>query len=161
MKQKELTLVLAERDLVDARRILALVTRAGERHGIMNGARKIDAGPSDSSDDDSHEKLARRMFAARKARDELLPDYLSAQPAWDILLALYLADRAGARHSIGRMIELSRSSVTTGLRHIDILEAQGLVKREQDKRDGRIFYLLLCARGREAVDKILAAALAD
>lgn len=100
------------------------------------------------------------MFAARKARDELLPDCLSAQPAWDILLALYLADKAGARHSMGRMIELSRSSVTTGLRHIGILEAQGLIKREQDKRDGRVFYLLLCAPGRAAVDEILSAALA-
>lgn len=161
MKQKELTLVLGERDLNDARRILALVTRAGERHGITNGARELDIRQNDSIDDDSHEKLARRMFAARKARDEVMPGVLSAQTAWDILLALYLADKAGARHNISRMIELSRSSVTTGLRHIDILESRGLVKREQDKRDGRVLYLLLCDGGREIVDKILSTALAD
>jgi DNA-binding MarR family transcriptional regulator len=101
------------------------------------------------------------MFAARTARAELLPKVLSAQTAWDLLLTVYLADKAGARHNISRMIELSRSSVTTGLRHIDILEGEGLIKREQDKRDGRVFYLLLCERGREVVDKILSTALAQ
>jgi DNA-binding MarR family transcriptional regulator len=161
MKQNEITLILVDRDLEDAKRILALVTRAGERRRITTGAREFDVRRSELEDHDAREKLALQMLAAREARDELLPDSLSTGPAWDILLVLYLADRAGVRHSISRIMELSRTAVTTGLRYAEILEAEGLVKREKDKRDGRVSNLLLEERARDVVDKILSAALAD
>jgi DNA-binding MarR family transcriptional regulator len=101
------------------------------------------------------------MFAVREARDRFLPDNVSSSAAWDILLVAYLAERAGVRHNIGRMIEISRMKLTTGLRHIDLLEAEGLVAREQDPRDGRIFYLKLLRKGRKIIDEVLSAALFD
>jgi hypothetical protein len=159
MKRKEVTLVLPDRDVEDAKRLLALVTAAGDRRRISDGAHQVDVLRNDLPDEDRREKLALAMFAVREARAELLPGSLSGQPAWDILLALYLADRAGVRHKMGRMIELSRPSMTTGLRRIDLLEAEGLAKREQDKRDGRIVSPLI-QRRRDLVNKILSAALA-
>lgn len=99
------------------------------------------------------------MFAIREARDILLPDNVSSSAAWDVLLAAYVAERTGVRHNVGRMIEISRMKLTTGLRHIDLLEAEGLVERQQDRRDGRVFYVKLSPKGREIVDQILSAAL--
>jgi len=62
---------------------------------------------------------------------------------------------------VGRMIEISRMKLTTGLRHIDLLEAEGLVERQQDRRDGRIFYVTLLPKGRKIIDEVLSAALFD
>lgn len=127
---------------------------------ITSGARDVGLG-TELDAEDPREALALQMLAVREAREQLLHGQISGQPAWDILLALYLTDKAGVEHNIGRMIELSHSSVTTGLRYIDLLEAHGLVHREQDKRDGRVWYLNLSAGGRKVMEQILSAGVAD
>ena len=151
------SVTLSDRDLKDAKRILARIARADDRRRITHGAREIRSERDNPMD--RAEKLAMQVFAVQEARRRLLPEAQSADPAWDLLVALYLADKSGVRHTIGRMIELSGASATTGLRHIDLLEAAGLVIREQDKNDRRSFFLLLSSKGRRAVDKVFSQAL--
>jgi hypothetical protein len=155
----DFSVALDGRDLEDAKRILAEIVRAGERRSILNGGEAVER--RHAKEEDAAERLALQMFAVREARDRFLPDNVSSSAAWDILLVAYLAKRAGVRHNIGRMIEISRMKLTTGLRHIDLLEAEGLVAREQDPRDGRIFYLKLLRKGRKIIDEVLSAALFD
>lgn len=143
-------------DVEHARRILAHIAHAADRRTILNGAREIES-PEDALDQDPCELVALQLFAIREARERFLPATLSGQAAWDILVALYLADKSGVRHGIGRMMELAGSAVTTGLRYVDLLEEEGLAKREQDRRDGRIFYLILTSSGRRLIKKILSA----
>ena len=150
------TVRFIDRDIEDARRILATITGAADRHPIIAGAREVRTS-DENREVDPAEALALRLFSLREARARSLAHL--GEPAWDVLLALYLAERAGAKHTIGRMVELSRSSQTTGLRHIDELERKGLAYREQDAKDRRVYYLLLSGDGRRAVDKILSFAL--
>jgi hypothetical protein len=156
--QDHLRVTLFERDLEDAARILKRILLAGKRRPIVEGARGIDPVASAADTDDRHESLARQLFAVREARLRWLPDSVSAEAAWDLLIALYLAKRAGARHTIGGMIELSRCSHATALRHIQLLVQAGLASRESDKNDRRVFYLLLSEKGRELLEKILSEA---
>jgi DNA-binding MarR family transcriptional regulator len=153
----DFSVALDGRDLEDARRILTGIVRAGERRSILNGGQAVET--RHAEEEDAAERLALQMFAIREARDILLPDNVSSSAAWDVLLAAYVAERTGVRHNVGRMIEISRMKLTTGLRHIDLLEAEGLVERQQDRRDGRVFYVKLSPKGREIVDQILSAAL--
>jgi DNA-binding MarR family transcriptional regulator len=61
--------------------------------------------------------------------------------------------------TVGRIIQLSGSSLRAGLRYIDLLEEEGLVKRERGPQDRRILHLLLSERGRESVEQVLSFAL--
>jgi DNA-binding MarR family transcriptional regulator len=149
---------LESRDLADAQRILAKITRAGERRSVLEGARAVSRGRSDSIETDATEKLALQMFAAREARNRFLPKNLD-ESAWDVLIAVYLDDLAGVRHTIGRFVELSQCSPTTALRRIGFLEENGLVTRDQDPDDRRIFHLIVTERGRKAVQQVLSFAL--
>lgn len=157
--QDHLSVTLFDRDLEDAARILKRILIAGKRQAILHGARAINPAASAAIDDDSRESLARQLFMIKEARLRWLPDCVSAEPAWDLLITLYLAKRAGARHTIGRMIELSQSSHTTALRHIHLLVQAGLICRENDKNDRRMSYLSLSEKGSELLEKVLSEAI--
>jgi DNA-binding MarR family transcriptional regulator len=155
-----LSVTLSGEDLEDVKRILSRIARAAERRFILDGAKPTNADAEDSErEDDPRERLALQVLAVREARERLLRDPVLAEPAWDMLLAVYLADRAGVRHTVGRIVELSRSSPTTALRHMECLEKAGLVDREQYPRDRRVFHLFLTGQGRRTVDKVLSWAL--
>jgi DNA-binding MarR family transcriptional regulator len=150
-------ITLFDRDLEDAKRIFGAIVRATDRRSILDGAQKREPHSSDSIHEDPREELALQAFRLREARYRHLPKV--GEPAWDILVALYLTETSGARHATGRVIELSRSSLTTGLRHIEILERDGLIFREKDEKDKRIAYVRMSAQGRKRVETILADAL--
>ena len=156
----DFSVALNGRDLEDARRILSGLVRAGERRSILNGGQAVETGYP-QEDENAAERLALQIFAVRQARDRLMPESVSSSAAWDIILVAYLAEKAGVRHNIGRLAEISRTKFTTGLRHIAMLEAEGLLKRKQDPRDARIFYVNLLPKGREIIDEILSAALSS
>ncbi|MGE5563248.1 MAG: MarR family transcriptional regulator [Bacillota bacterium] len=155
----EVAVTLVGRDIEDARRILGQITRAADRRSILEGARSVAAASPNNDEDERRDNFALKLFALREARRRFLPELVWSEPAWDILLTAYLADKAGARHTVGRIVELSRTSTTTALRHIDALEEAALVQRVQDRRDRRIFQVLISGEGRKAVDKILSYAL--
>lgn len=145
-------------DLADLRRILRKIAHAADRRSVLHGAREIKADTTSSIEGSAQETLALQMFAASEARDRLLPRQVN-DCAWDILLTAYLAEKAGARHTIGRFVERSQCSPTATLRRIDLLEQEGLVKRERDPQDRRILHLLLSEPGRESVEQVLSFAL--
>lgn len=151
-----ISVTISGADLEHARRMLARIVHAADRRAILGGARELES-QKDPSEQDPYEAVALQLFAIREARHQFLPANLAGQAAWEILVTLYLTEKAGVRHNIGRMIELSGSALTTGLRYVDLLEAEGLAKRKADRRDGRIFYLVLTSSGRALVEKILSA----
>jgi DNA-binding transcriptional ArsR family regulator len=147
-----MSVTLFDQDFEDAIRILKRLMRARERRSILDKARQIDPTQSASVDDDSNETLARKIFAVQEARLRWLPDVVPPEPGWNLLLALYLANKCGARHTVSHMVDLSQSSQTTALRHINILQDAGLIYRERDDTDRRIFYLLLSEQGVQLMD---------
>ncbi|GEN99753.1 hypothetical protein NSE01_15860 [Novosphingobium sediminis] len=104
--------------------------------------------------------FARETYAIRRRRDRHLPGDLFGEPTWDILLDLYVATREDRPVPTTSACIGANVPPTTALRWLRILEARGLVEREEDGRDGRRTFVRLSARGLAAMDDWLHVALA-
>jgi DNA-binding MarR family transcriptional regulator len=96
-------------------------------------------------------KLVRRILWARARREEYLSARLFAEPAWDMLLELYVAHLLQRRMSITGLCGASRVPATTALRWIDVLQSEDLVLREKDPLDGRRIFVELTVNGSNAI----------
>lgn len=87
---------------------------------------------------------ARQHYKARRARATLfgVPD-LFGEPAWDMLVDLFIAAEEGKRISVSSLCIASAAPMTTALRWISILETRELVLRTSDPVDARRFYISL------------------
>jgi DNA-binding MarR family transcriptional regulator len=86
------------------------------------------------------EKLA--SFASfllhlRRRREVVLADVEFGEPAWDMLLDLYVQHVDGAIVSVSSLCFASAVPVTTALRWIDAMARKGVFLRYPDLRDGR------------------------
>lgn len=102
-----------------------------------------------------HTAIAREIYAARRRRHKALPADLFGEPTWDILLDLYIAAREDRRVPTTSACIGAHVPPTTALRWLRILEARGLVEREDDGRDGRRTFVCLTFRGLAAMDQTL------
>lgn len=100
-------------------------------------------------------RIAREILAFRRRRDSLLSDRLFADPAWDMLLYLVVAEEEGRRSSISRLCRAAAVPTTTALRWIGVLESQELVQRTPHPSDGRIFVVSLTETGSAEMQKLL------
>ena len=105
---------LSARDVEDAKRLLSLVSEEDDLAG-------------DSCIDHVLPKQAaillqkaREILANRRRRYESFGNAMFGEPAWDILLLVYVL-RAGQRPTIGRLADLSGATKSTALRWIDYL----------------------------------------
>ena len=103
--------------------------------------------------------LARECYAMRRRRDRHLPSDLFGEPTWDILLDLYVATRENRPVPTTSACIGADVPPTTALRWLRILEARGLVEREEDCRDGRRTFVRLSKQGLAAMDDWLKSAL--
>jgi DNA-binding transcriptional ArsR family regulator len=104
--------------------------------------------------------FARESYAIRRRRGRYLPADLFGEPTWDILLDLYVATRENRPVPTTSACIGAHVPPTTALRWLRILEARGLVEREDDGRDGRRTFVRLSARGLAAMEDWLHVALA-
>ena len=99
---------------------------------------------------------ASRIYRLRRVRDHLFADDtgLFAEPAWDILLDLYVAGARGA--PISRTSACVAASVpnTTGLRYLELLEAKGLIETRDDAHDRRQRLVTISERARNAMEAV-------
>lgn len=102
-----------------------------------------------------HTAIAREIYAVRRRRHKALPADLFGEPTWDILLDLYIAAREDRRVPTTSACIGAHVPPTTALRWLRILEARGLVEREDDGRDGRRTFVCLTFRGLAAMDQTL------
>ncbi|WP_066528250.1 hypothetical protein [Erythrobacter sp. CCH5-A1] len=98
--------------------------------------------------------LARKAYALRRKRASLFgnPD-LFGEPAWDILLDLYIAAGEGKNVSVSSACIGSAAPATTGLRWLGVLADEGLILRENDAEDHRRVLVRLTPSGLAAMDK--------
>jgi hypothetical protein len=106
----------------------------------------------------SHLTLARKTYALRRKRAAVFgnPD-LFGEPAWDILLDLYIAQGEGKKVSVSSACIGSAAPATTGLRWLSVLADQGLVVRENDPEDHRRVLVRLTSAGLAAMDRFFEA----
>ncbi|WP_017663986.1 winged helix DNA-binding protein [Porphyrobacter sp. AAP82] len=107
----------------------------------------------------SHLALARKAYALRRKRAVLFgnPD-LFGEPAWDILLDLYIAAGEGKPVSVSSACIGSAAPATTGLRWLGVLAEEGLVVREADAENHRRVLVRLTPSGQAAMDRFFEAA---
>jgi hypothetical protein len=83
---------------------------------------------------------------------------LFVDPAWEILLDLYIQDREGGRVSVSSACIAAQVPATTGLRWLERLQRDGLISRAPDPRDGRKVYVALTGDAIARVERCLAGA---
>jgi DNA-binding MarR family transcriptional regulator len=91
---------------------------------------------------------ARRFANARRARDRLFGRDLFPNPAWNILLDLYIAGEEGRNVTIKCACSAAGVPQSTALRHIAHLIEMRLAVRRQHPSDARSAYLKLSESGR-------------
>ena len=102
------------------------------------------------------EQLVRGILKARLDRGRFFAPDLFADPAWDMLLALYAAELAQQRMPVASLCIASNVPTTTALRWISHLEREELVERRPDLLDARRFFISLTKRAGEAMAQYFA-----
>jgi hypothetical protein len=88
--------------------------------------------------------LARNVYNHRRLRAKVFDDPdLFGEPAWDLLLDLFVAAREGKRLPVTSACIGASVPTTTALRWIAMLESRGLVVRENDANDARRIFVRL------------------
>jgi hypothetical protein len=95
---------------------------------------------------------ARRHYKSRRMRDNIfgMPD-LFGEPAWDMLVDLFIAGEEGKKISVSSLCVASAVPMTTALRWIAILESRALIERTADALDARRWYLSLAAEAQAKI----------
>ncbi|MEL7197039.1 MAG: MarR family transcriptional regulator [Pseudomonadota bacterium] len=105
-------------------------------------------------------ELARKAYTTRRQRTGIFGTFeIFGEPAWDILLDLYIADFDNKQVSVSSACIGSASPPTTGLRWLGVLSDHGFVKREHDSNDQRRILVRLTDRALECMDCYFATAL--
>lgn len=102
-------------------------------------------------------ELAREIYATRRRRSAIFGDpELFGEPAWDILLDLYVAHAEGKPVSVSSACIGSAAPPTTGLRWLGVLAEHDLILREHDPDDQRRVLVGLTEAGLAAMDEFFA-----
>ncbi len=150
------TVILSEGDVRDAARLLRLISDAAP--WVAPGQSKFEKPGISSAEPYPNDQLiprARSALRARRLRSRYFNRVMFAEPAWDILLLLYLAEFSESRQTIGQLAEMVETPLTTALRWVAYLEKEHLVERQSHPTDRRIVFIKLTDKGRDGLSEYL------
>lgn len=98
---------------------------------------------------------ARRLYDARRKRCDFFPPELFGEPAWDMLLELYVAFGSDRDTTMGNLAIASQAPLSTAQRWIGILEARGLLERHRSEHDARVQFVHLSRSAARTMRKYL------
>ena len=125
----------------------------GEEHLVQRDTAQPKGGAAEG--DSALVLKAERIYRGRRKREKVLPSKLLGEPAWDILLDLFISAVRG------RKVRMTSASIagsvppTTGLRWMAVLESEGLVERYAEESDRRVANVQLTEAGLAAVRECL------
>lgn len=90
---------------------------------------------------------AESLYQERRRRSRYFPEHLFAEPAWDILLDLFVNGVRSRAISITSACIAGGIPATTGLRWLGVLEREGLLVREVSADDARVTWVRLSDYG--------------
>jgi len=99
--------------------------------------------------------LALDIYENRRRRVKLFGADLFGEPAWDILLDLFVAFGTGKQISVSSACIGAAVPSTTALRWLSVLETRNLIVRENDDSDARRSHVRLSEVGRELMERYL------
>jgi len=98
---------------------------------------------------------ARAMIGLRRSRHQYFNPAMFGEPAWDILLSLYLADSAGERPTTVKLAALIDTPLSSVIRWLSYLEKERLIERIAHPTDRRIAFLKLTPKAIQALEAFL------
>lgn len=96
--------------------------------------------------------IALKYYGVRRERDNQFPRGLFGEPAWDMLLDLFVNTRRGRTVSVTSLCIASAVPATTALRYIALLEERGLLQRIPAQHDRRVSYVELTRKAHDAME---------
>lgn len=100
-------------------------------------------------------ELAKQLLAQRMARFDHFPAELFHEPAWDMLLALFVAHEEKRTMNVKTLVASAHAPVTTSQRWIDHLHKLKLIDRVIDPVDRRRMEISLSDSGHIAITAYL------
>jgi DNA-binding MarR family transcriptional regulator len=97
----------------------------------------------------------------RRLREAALGAVLFSDPAWDLLLHLYVDTAAGRQVAVSGLCQSARVRPTTGLRWINLLVDAGLLVKADDPGDARRVFVAFAPGTEESMHVLLARAMAE
>ena len=150
--QTERTVTLSSKDLSAARTLLRVLLGADQK-----AAEALEScPPTRTATGDDRTLLvayAREAFANRRRRGSVFGQSMFGEAAWDMLLALYIMEMSGPRQTLGDLMKLAGTPVTTANRWLAFLVARRLVQREDHPIDRRSSFVSLTDSARTKMDE--------
>jgi DNA-binding MarR family transcriptional regulator len=144
------TIAISDSDIRAARRLLARLAEVD-----LIDAHFPEALPTIQADNVSAATLRRRaraLFNIRRRRAKIFGQSMFGEPAWDMLLALYVLEEYSDRHTVGRVMRYAGTPTTTGLRWLQYLVGKQLVIREEHPHDRRSALVRLSPKGQQLLN---------
>jgi hypothetical protein len=148
---KERTLTLSRKDIRAARRLLRLLLD-DEFEGSIEQRLNDSVRPAEDTSRAALVARARQEFGNRRRRAMAFGSSMFGEPAWDMMLALYILDVSGQRQTTGTLMHFSGAPITTARRWLDYLVANGLAQRHHHPTDQRVLFVELTAKARDMLD---------
>ncbi|MPT47860.1 MAG: MarR family transcriptional regulator [Sphingobium sp.] len=125
----------------------------GDGPTLHSPGRDFKAFPKDIALSDAQVTAAqvRSVLRVRRLREQIFPEGLFADPAWDILLDLMAARMEKNRVSVSSLCIAAAVPPTTALRWIRHLTDCNLLERQADPEDGRRIFIALSDKGTSLV----------
>jgi DNA-binding MarR family transcriptional regulator len=100
-------------------------------------------------------EAVRTAYKARRERERLFGAHLFGDPAWDLLIYLFLAMEDGRGVTITEACSAASVPTSTALRYVAYLTDRKLLVRVADPRDKRAALLYLSESGRDKLLELL------
>jgi DNA-binding MarR family transcriptional regulator len=151
------TVILTERDMKDAARLFRLLADTSILESGSGFVPPAGASQAATPDRQSLISRARIVLNSRRVRRRYFSRDLFGEPAWEILLVLYITEESALRLTTSKLAEWVEAPLSTVVRWIKTLEEDSLVERVDHPTDRRIAFIRLLEKGRKALDAYLGA----
>ena len=101
---------------------------------------------------------ARQILHRRRMREKEFKSVLFAEPAWEMLLELFVQETSGAAITLTQLVAQSRIPASTVLRWVRFLERDGMVVVRQHPTDHGSDFIELSSTATQNLERYLAAA---
>lgn len=128
---------------------------------LLSWAEQLAAGPQINrvlADADRHELVLALATAARaitRLRVRIFPDVGFANPAWAIMLEIFIREANGYRVSLDQLIAEDDLPQLTAYRCLNLLIDKGLIERSEGKSHQDAVWLSLSLQGRRKMMELL------
>jgi DNA-binding MarR family transcriptional regulator len=95
---------------------------------------------------------AAKVQFSRNLRRKDLDSAILGEPAWDILLALFIVHNDKRRMNVGELAKVTHTPLTTTVRWVGALEERELAQRRPNPFDQRVVQVELTDKGRRAME---------